>query len=62
MEPITLLHALEIERRLSPAHRHLAEARQARAAARRARVRDLVRAAVPSRRTISAPAGQPCGC
>jgi hypothetical protein len=61
MEPITLLHELEIERRESPAHRHLVEARRARSAARRARLTSLVRATLPI-----APAAtrtpEPCGC
>jgi hypothetical protein len=58
MEPLTLLHRFEIERRERPAHRHLVEARRARSAVRRARVRQLVRAT--SARPTSA--AQPCGC
>jgi hypothetical protein len=60
MEPITLLHRLEIERRETPAHRHLVEARRARAASRRARLRGLVHAVIPSRRPTTV--AQPCGC
>jgi hypothetical protein len=60
MEPITLLHRLEIERREAPAHRHLVEARRAHVASRRARIRELVSAVVPSRRPPAT--AQPCGC
>jgi hypothetical protein len=60
MEPITLLHRLEVERRGTPAHRHLVEARRARRAVRRARLTSLLRASTPAVRGARAP--QPCGC
>jgi hypothetical protein len=60
MEPVTLLHRLEVERRNAPAHRHLVEARRAHRASRQARLVALLRAAAPT--PGRARATQPCGC
>jgi hypothetical protein len=60
MEPLMLLHRLEIERREHPAHRRLVEARRARAEARRARIGAFLRGSGPGRLPAASP--RPCGC